>query len=210
VESDLSTPAHPAKPVVVVTNADDGAGSNQGSANVEESGSKLGPELDRDYTEWIEPQFAHMERLAYFRCRDYDLATRLAQNAAVKIYLMWGDERRRAAIKEGGFGYVGKVINSAYLDFVRSCSREKLLMEKLSGAAMTALRWATGRLDLETVWTVRDAVLSLEDQQLMLIFLIYYEGLNVSEAGRELNLRVDKAHRVHNKALEKLKQILAD
>jgi DNA-directed RNA polymerase specialized sigma24 family protein len=209
VESDLSTPAHPAKQVVVSVNADDDAVSIQESANIEFSPSRHGPELDRDFVEWIEPLFAQMERLAYFRCHDYDLATSLAQKAAVKIYLMWGDKRHRTAIKQGGFGYVSKVIVSAHIDFVRSCTRRNRLAAKLSGAAPVALQWALGGPDIETVWAVRDAVLSLDDQPRTLIYLVYYEDMNLSEAGRELGLSAQKAHRVHAKALEKLKQILA-
>jgi RNA polymerase sigma factor (sigma-70 family) len=165
-------------------------------------------EIDPKFAGWLESRLQPMWNYALFRCRDRHLADDLVQSAAEKLLRMWPDENARRRITDGEFAYLAKVIDSAYADFGRACARSDRRVGRLTEAALAALRAMLGSRDLETVWTVREAVQSLEAQQRTLIYLVYYDGDNVSEAGRRVGLTAAKAHRVHEKAKERLRSLL--
>jgi RNA polymerase sigma factor (sigma-70 family) len=198
--SDPATVAGPASPA--------GGEGSAGTPIVDLRSAEQHPETGTDFPTWLESRLQPMWNYAMFRCRDRHLADDLVQSAAEKLARMWPDGHARRRILGGEFAYLAKVIDSAYADFGRDCARTDRRVSRLHEAALVTLRTALGIRDLETVWTVREAVQALEAGQRTLIYLVYYLGDNVSEAGRRLGLPAGRAHRVHEQAKERLRLLL--
>ncbi|WP_433059232.1 RNA polymerase sigma factor [Dactylosporangium sp. CS-033363] len=179
-----------------------------GAFNLDPQARDANSGIGRTYITWLQPRLEPTWKYACFRCRNASLADDLVQAVSEKLFKMWPNDIARRSIKEGDLAYLRKAIDSAYVDFGRKCWRDERRADKLRGNALDALRSTIGGPDLETVWTVRDAVRSLEDEQRMIIYLAYYEGHSVSEAGRQIGLSAGKAHRVHESALKRLRSLL--
>ena len=158
-------------------------------------------QIDTDFAFWLDVNIRDLYRYAYFLCKDRAFAEDLVHDVALKFYRMWHDDERRNTIKERP-GYAYTALKNSFIDYSRVPSRtnhrEMELLETDTGADPKTV-------DLETIWTIRDAIQLIGDDERLLIFLVYYQDNTVSAAGRALHLDANQAHRLHKRALAALK-----
>jgi RNA polymerase sigma-70 factor (sigma-E family) len=59
----------------------------------ERKGIALGPELEREYIEYVRARLTRLHRLAYLLCGDGSRADDIVQSAMTTLYVHWGDIR---------------------------------------------------------------------------------------------------------------------
>jgi RNA polymerase sigma factor (sigma-70 family) len=163
--------------------------------------------LEQDFAIWLRPLVKELRRYAYYLCKSREVSEELVQEAATKLYKVWHLDERRELIKSRK-GYAFTAVKAAFIDLYRVPSRTNRFEREFQEEEQTANGPQKG-LDLETIWTIREAVRKLDDDERLLVFLIYYQGDNVSVAGKHLGLDSNRAHRMHKSALARLRSILA-
>jgi RNA polymerase sigma factor (sigma-70 family) len=139
-------------------------------------------------------------RMAYFLTRDAQLAEDIAQEAAVKVWKAWPDDRKRILILTHS-GYVRAIVQRCFLDHIRARARMNTREVELD---IERNDRPNGEIDHD----LRRAVLSLDGDGRDMILLRYYNGLTTKEAGSQLGLSKSQAYRLHDKALAHLAELL--
>jgi len=164
--------------------------------------SRPEPGTPREYETWLRgPDGRSMLRLASWYAGDPELAEEMAQEAAVKVFKAWSDDKMRYLVLNQP-GYVSAIVRNCFLDHVRANKARKREVEFDAERHSRATRGPDQDL--------RFAVLSLDDDERDMIILRYYEDLTTKEAGSRLGLPRWQAYRLHDKALAHLARLLGE
>ena len=162
--------------------------------------SHPGPGEAPDFEAWLRQHGGELLRRAYAYTRDPARAEDIAQEAAIKVYKAWTDDKTRGKILTQP-AYRNAIVKNCYLDHAKVRSRtsqdEVGLDPERHGQA------ATGNDQ-----GLRLAVLSLEAAAQEMIILVYYHDLTIRQAGAQLGLSPARAYRLHDKALARLAELL--
>ena len=164
-------------------------------------------DLDDDFSGWFrEPGKGLIIKAAHSVCGR--LWEDMAFESAMKIYRQWPDPRKRKLFKTTRW-YVYKTVKNVFLDYLKKDSRRGGPECELPGEEDTPEFWR--RLALtDPGWEVRLAVQRLADDEGVLIFLRYWGRMSLSAVAREMHITRGKAERLHKKALDDLKVMLAE
>ena len=121
---------------------------------------------------------AHLQRVAYAVCGDWDRAEDLLQTALTKLYVAWPRLRREGAED----AYVRQIILRSHIDETRRPHRRET--SGLDGHDPTARE----PLPVEERSALFEALQELPVMQRKVVVLRHWPGLDVRETARELGL----------------------
>jgi RNA polymerase sigma factor (sigma-70 family) len=128
----------------------------------------------------------------------------IAFEAAATIYRQWGDPRKRHLFKTQT-GYVFQVVRNTFLSHLRKAGNRPGLHQELPGEENRAF-WK--KVAEDPGYEVRQAILLLDPDEAELVFIRYFLNLTLSATARDLGLKRSAAEKLHNKALDELRDIL--
>jgi len=155
-----------------------------------------------DFETWFRQSGRLLLRLAYFCTGEEKLAEDIAQEAAIKVFKAWADDKMRELILTGP-GYLRTIVVHCFLDHIKVRSRTGL-----SEVGLDVERH--DRAGIENDRSLRIAVLELDGDERDMIILRYYNDLTTKDAGIQLGLSASQAYRLHRKALAHLAGLLAE
>ena len=135
---------------------------------------------DRDaaYVEYVAARQAHLRRIAYAICGDWNRADDVLQTALTKLYLAWPRLRDNTSPD----AYVRRIIVRADIDDRRRpWRRERVGLEGHDRAASPGL-------PVEERSALFEALQALPVMQRKTVVLRYWLGLSVQETARELGI----------------------
>ncbi len=145
---------------------------------------------DTDFTAYVAARQAHLQRVAYAVCGDWDRAEDLLQTALTKLYVAWPRVRRDGREE----AYVRQIIVRANLDEVR---RPRWRRER---TGLDGLDRAAPQPDVDTRDELFAALQALPEMQRSVVVLRYWLGLSVAETAADLGISEgtvkSHAHRV--------------
>jgi RNA polymerase sigma factor (sigma-70 family) len=204
VEQRFSTPPQAENPVTAQPS--DGEATSQVADNTDHVIPTQSLELQQDFTLWLKEHISQLRQYAYFLCKDKAFSKDLVQDVALKLYRIWDNDERRGLVKSRP-GYAFEAVKNSFLDYSKVPSRtnqRETILEGEQGEGNIS-----PPIDLETIWSIRDAIRLLDDEHRVLIYLVYYQyDGNVSAAGRVLGMTSSQVNRLHKKALEVLRSRL--
>jgi len=153
-----------------------------------------------DFETWLRQSSRLLLQTARFCTGDEKLAEDIAQEAAIKVFKAWADDKTRDQILTGP-GYLRKIVVNCYLDHIKVRSRTRLSEVELDIERDSGFH-------TENDHSLRIAVLHLGDDERNMIILRYYDDLTTKDAGLQLGLSTSQAYRLHRKALAHLARLL--
>ena len=130
------------------------------------------------YVDYVTARRAHLRRVAYALCGDWDRADDLLQTALVKLYVAW-PRVRRAGSEDA---YVRKILVRAAIDDSRRPWRRERATDELPDAPAAEPTGVEERSELFA------ALQALPVQQRAAVVLRHWLGLSVSETADELGV----------------------
>jgi DNA-directed RNA polymerase specialized sigma24 family protein len=161
-------------------------------------------ELNDDFAVWFSDAGSDLLlRSAHSVCGRH-LYEDIAFEAAGNIYRQWGDPRKRHLFKTQS-GYVFQLVRNTFLSYRRKAANRPELHQELPGEEDTAF-WH--RIGEDPGCEVRQALLLLDQEMAEIVFMRYFLNLTLSATAREMGLQRSEAEKIHNQALDTLRQIL--
>jgi len=150
---------------------------------------------DTDFTAYVAARQAHLRRVAYAVCGDWDRAEDLLQTALAKLYVAWPRVRRDGREE----AYVRQIIVRANLDEVRRpwWRRERTGLDGLDRAAPQP--------DVDTRDELFAALQALPEMQRSVVVLRYWLGLSVAETAADLRISEGTVKSHAHRALSRLR-----
>ena len=155
---------------------------------------------DEEFTTYVAARQAHLRRIAYGVCGDWNRAEDLLQTALTKLYVAWPRlhrDRREDA-------YVRQIIVRANLDEVRRPWRRR----ETPGLEGHDPR-ARSPLPVEDRSELLDALLALPEMQRKVVVLRHWLGLSVEETAADLRLATGTVKSHSHRGLAALQARLA-
>jgi RNA polymerase sigma factor (sigma-70 family) len=161
-------------------------------------------ELNDDFAVWFSDAGSDLLlRSAHSICGRH-LYEDIAFEAAGSIYRQWGDPRKRHLFKSQS-GYVFQVVRNTFLSYRRKAANRPELHQELPGEEDAAF-WS--KVSEDPGCEVRQALLLLDQEMAEIVFHRYFLNLTLSATAREMGIKRGEAEKIHNKALDALRQIL--
>lgn len=150
------------------------------------------------YIEFVTARRAHLRRVAYAICGDWDLADDLLQQALLKLYVAWPRVRRDGREE----AYVRQILMRTNIDE----SRRPWLRERPTDD----LPDTGGRdpLPFEERDALVEALQHLPEVQRKVVLLRHWLGLSVAETAAELRLVENTVKSHSSRGIKALRQIL--
>ncbi|MFE0147894.1 RNA polymerase sigma factor [Nonomuraea sp. NPDC059007] len=156
-----------------------------------------------EYSAWLQEHHPALFRAAVFHARgDRQTAIDVVQIAAVKIGRSWDNDEIREKIIASE-AYVHTIVKNCLSTYLKIRSRIEGRERELDPDRHHVIDDGP---DLE----LRAAILSLPQMERSMILLHYYMGYTIIAAGAKLDLSRDQSHRLHSKAIKRLKALITD
>jgi RNA polymerase sigma-70 factor (sigma-E family) len=162
--------------------------------------SRTGEERDAAYVEYVAARQAHLRRIAYAVCGDWNRADDVLQTALTKLYLAWPRLRDDTAPD----AYVRRIIVRADID-----DRRRPWRRHEGGGLESHDRAAASGLPVEERSALFEALHALPAMQRKTVLLRYWLGLSVHETARELEISDGTVKSHASRGLAALQQVLA-
>jgi RNA polymerase sigma factor (sigma-70 family) len=173
------------------------------SGKTQDATSGRGSEEVPSFEVWLRVNAAWLLRQAYFITWNQDTAEDIAQDAAIKFYRAWNVTEQRQKILESK-AYVWRIILNCHLDYKKNPSRTSDREKSFDDESHHI------EVDTKSGLEIREALLRLPETERDMLFLIYYGGLTIGEAGQELGIPPTQAYRFHKRALRDLAALLEE
>ena len=156
---------------------------------------------DSEFTAYVAARQAHLRRVAYAVCGDWNRAEDVLQTALTKLYVAWPRVNRDG--REDA--YVRQIIVRANLDEVRRpwWRRERPGLDGFDAASREPLA-------AEERSALMDALLELTPMQRKVVVLRHWLGLSVEETAADLRISTGTVKSYSSRALERLREQLVD
>lgn len=156
---------------------------------------------DEEFTAYVAARQAHLRRVAYAICGDWNRAEDLLQTALTKLYVAWPRLHRDGKVD----AYTRQIIVRANLDEVRRPwrRRESPGLEGFDVAARS-------ELPPEDRSELLDALHALPEMQRKVVVLRHWLGLSVEETAADLGIAIGTVKSHSHRGLAALQGALAD